>query len=138
MGEAVLSLLATGGALALACLVTSYEQHVGRRVFLVSVRRWLDYLVDESYFFALWFNQRVNVNNLQLFIIALFQSLLRYSLQITYRLEQRIEVLQRRNQVVTKRIVTEQQTVLQEIALHKAEVALTEAEKRKLRKTSLG
>lgn len=106
----------------------------GRRIVLRRARAWFDGVVVSAGSKLTKFDTYLGRGITRLLLHYAAHSILHRLLALITRMEKRVEHLLRRNKQVAKDIQgTKSKTHLDEIAEHKEEVALTDAQKRKMR-----
>lgn len=126
-----IGLLISGGFVAFLILVFRHEQRSGRRI-LEGVRSAADRGVLRSGAFLTEVGQFIGRNFVRQIIHYIFHRFLGVILRTVENIEGRLRTVMRVNKNLARTVEREsaERTKLEEIALHKAASALTEAEKR--------
>lgn len=129
--------LSLGAVLALVAIFRAEETH-GARVFRF-IRERLDYQILKVTHTTLRLIRNVSRDVLRQTVRYFFHTFLKSTLALLTRFEHSIKNMMRSNSLVAKRSERDRvsRNKLEEIALHKMEVALTEEEKRRHREKSL-
>ena len=135
---AIMTVAISGGLLLFFSLLFAVEARRGERLLLRRVRSWLDQLVLNIFYFLTHIRVRFGAGAIRMFLHYCIHKLLAGGLYVLTSIQRYLQRLQRQNRTVAKTVRSEQEkTHLDVIAEHKANITLTEAEKRKLKEKSM-
>ncbi len=138
MGISFYLMLGSGLGLIVLFLLFKAEAARGRRLFLGSFRDFLDLKLRRQH--ERWdaWKQYVGASSFRLFMHYVLHQLLGSILYLTRKLESGLSLLRKHNREIAKDVKnTRSDNHLSHIAVHKANVALSEDEKRDLKHRSL-